>query len=89
MSLILKMLNYPNPVENYPDRHIQMLWVSLSLLKCASGWQSAGSILPINLGITLQILQKLYCGKHIHSRQLLYQKCSFLPSEPDETVIIY
>lgn len=57
---MLEMFNYPNPVENYPDRQIQMLWVSLSLLKCASGWQLAGPILPINPGIRLQILQKLY-----------------------------
>lgn len=74
MSLILKMFNYPNPVENYPDRQIQMLWVSLSLLKCASGWQSEGPILPINKTSNI-------------AKIVLW--CSFLPYEPDGQVIIY
>lgn len=39
MSLILKVFNYPNPFENYPDRQIQTLGVSLSFLKYASSWQ--------------------------------------------------
>lgn len=90
MSLILKVFNYSNPVENYPDRQIQMLWVSLSFLKYASGWQSAGAILLINSNKTLNsakiiLLKMLY----IHSRQLLYQECSCVPSEPDEQEITY
>lgn len=80
MSLILKVFNYSNPVENYPDRQIQMLWVSLSFLKSASGWQSAGAILLINSNKTLNsakiILLKMV---YIHPRQRLYQECSFVP----------
>ena len=64
VSLIQKRLRYPNPVENYPDRQIQMLWVSLTLLNCACGWESAGAILPTNSGIRRQKLQKVYCRKH-------------------------
>lgn len=69
MSLILKVFNYSNPVENYPDRQIQMLWVSLSFLKYASGWQPAGAILLTDSNKTLNsaniiLLKMLY----IHSR---------------------
>lgn len=64
-----------------------MSWVSLSF--CTSGWHSAGPILPINPEVRLQILQKLYCGKHYIFILDSYQECSLLPSEPDESVIIY
>lgn len=79
MSLILKVFNYSNPVENYPDRQIQMLWVSLSFLKYASGWQSAGTILLINSNKTLNsakiiVLKMLY----IHPRDSCFIKSAHL-----------